>query len=135
MSKPINEVRLSGRAGKDAETKYTPGGKAVTKFSIAQGGGKKKSGAGEWPVHWFDIVGFDHEQAQEVKKGMLVEVTGRLSTSTWADKATGQKRKAVEVIAETVDLAIEVDSDRLPPSKPTKPLGITDEDTDLGIPF
>lgn len=131
MSKPINAVHLSGRAGRDAETKYTPGGKAVTKFSIAQGGGKKKNGPGEWPVHWFDIVAFDHEQAQEVKKGMLVEITGRLSTSTWADKATGQKRKAVEVIAETVDLAIEASGDRLPPSKPTPSLEIDSSD----IPF
>ncbi len=34
-SRSVNKVILLGHLGRDAETKFTPGGAAVTKFSVA----------------------------------------------------------------------------------------------------
>lgn len=128
-----NSVEISGRAGADAITKFTPTGKAVTTFDIATGGGKRTNG-GEWPTHWFTVKAWNNEQAQEVKKGYRVDIEGRIETEEWKDKASGSNRRKVVIVAKTVDLSIDRRDDipATPPTAvPTKSEFITDDD----IPF
>ena len=47
-SRSVNKVILVGRLGKDAETKFTPGGAAITKFSVATNWNRKDQQTGEW---------------------------------------------------------------------------------------
>src|SRR5271166_5139101 len=87
--KDVNEVHIIGRAGKDAETKYTPGGKMLTKFSLATGGGSKKDGSGDWPTDWHSCQVWGEELgaiANQIKKGGVVEVFGRISYNKYQDK-------------------------------------------------
>ena len=100
MPKTINEVHLAGHLGRDAETRYTPSGKALTKFSVATGGGEKQGG-GKWPTDWHNVIAWGElaERASTLKKGAFVELTGRLQTSSWDDKQTGKKCYKTEIVA------------------------------------
>jgi single-strand DNA-binding protein len=136
MAYTINEVHLKGRVGKDAETKYTGGGKMVTKFSLATGGGKKKDGSGEWPTDWHNIVVWQKEEAAGIKKGAQVELWGRITTRSWDDRETGQKRYMTEIIANDLvingdDAPVKKVAKKNPPAARPAEVEITDED----IPF
>lgn len=102
--KSKNDVHLIGRAGRDAETKYTPSGKAVTNFSLATGGGTKNGKKVD--PDWHSIKAWNSELAQSVEKGMQIEVKGFLSYEKWTDKVTGQPREKAVVVAQEVSLVV-----------------------------
>ena len=47
-SRSVNKVILIGHLGRDAETKFTPNGVAVTRFSVATNRRWKDQQTGEW---------------------------------------------------------------------------------------
>jgi single-strand DNA-binding protein len=51
-----------------------------------------------------DVVAWDNEAMQlaDLKQGDAIEVYGRLKTESWEDKATGQKRYKMVVLASSV---------------------------------
>jgi single-strand DNA-binding protein len=105
-SRSVNKVILLGRLGKDAETKFTTGGAAVTKFSMATSRRWKDQQTGEWKeeTDWHDIVVWRQENvANYLTKGRQVYVEGRLHTHSYEDK-DGQKKYRTEVVAEEVIL-------------------------------
>ena len=103
MPKSVNKVILIGNLGKDPEVKYTPSGTAVAKFSLATNERyKDKSGAWQDRTEWHNIVAWQRLAeivGEYVKKGGKVYIEGRLQTSSWDDKESGQKRYKTEVIA------------------------------------
>ncbi len=103
MAKSVNKVILLGNLGKDPEVKYTPSGTAVAKFSLATNE-RYKDKAGEWQdrTEWHNIVAWQRLAeivGEYVKKGSKLYIEGRLQTSSWDDKESGQKRYKTEVIA------------------------------------
>ena len=103
MAKDLNKVQLTGNLGKDPETKYTPQGSGVTKFSVASSR-RWRTAAGEEhaETEWFNVVAWDKLGeicAQYLQKGSRVYIEGRLQTHSWEDQQTGQKRYMTEVIA------------------------------------
>ena len=103
MAKSVNKVILVGNLGKDPEVKYTPSGTAVAKFSLATNE-RYKDKAGEWQdrTEWHNIVAWQRLAeivGEYVKKGNKVYIEGRLQTSSWDDKETGQKKYKTEIIA------------------------------------
>jgi single-strand DNA-binding protein len=103
MAKSVNKVILVGNLGKDPEVKYTPSGTAVAKFSLATNEGYKDK-AGQWQerTEWHNIVAWQRLAeivGEYVKKGSKVYIEGRLQTSSWDDKETGQKKYKTEIIA------------------------------------
>ena len=105
-SRSVNKVILVGNLGKDAETKFTPGGAAVTKFTIATGRRWKDQQSGEWKeeTDWSRVVLWRGENvAPYLTKGKQVYVEGRLQTRSYEDK-DGKKVYATEVVAEEVIL-------------------------------
>jgi single-strand DNA-binding protein len=101
-SRGLNKVMLIGNLGKDAETRYTPSGVAVTNFSLATPRRTKDSQTGEWKdeTDWHNIVLWKAENlANYLQKGKRVYVEGRLQTRSWEDQ-TGNKRYMTEVVAE-----------------------------------
>jgi len=99
----INRVILIGRLTRDPELRYTANGIGVCTFSIAVNRPYTNQ-AGERPVDYIDIVAWRQlaeTVATYMTKGRLVAVEGRLQTRTY-ETQEGQKRKAVEVLAETV---------------------------------
>ncbi len=105
-SRSVNKVILVGNLGKDAETKFTPGGAAVTKFTIATGRRWKDQQSGEWKeeTDWHNVVLWRAENlANYLLKGKQVYVEGRLHTRSYDDK-DGKKQYFTEVVAEDVIL-------------------------------
>jgi single-strand DNA-binding protein len=105
-SRSVNKVILIGHLGRDAETKFTPGGAAVTKFSVATNRRWKDQQSGEWKeeTDWSNIVLWRQENlANYLTKGKQVYVEGRLQTRSYEDK-DGKKVYATEVVAEDVIL-------------------------------
>lgn len=102
----VNKVILIGHLGKDAETKFTPGGTSVTKFSIATNWRKKDPQTGEWKdeTDWTNVAAFKAENvAQYLTKGKQVYVEGRLSSRSYEDK-DGKKMYYTEVVANDIML-------------------------------
>jgi single-strand DNA-binding protein len=105
-SRSVNKVILVGNLGRDAETKFTPSGAAVTRFSIATTRSWKDQQSNEWKeeTNWSNVVLWRQENlANYLTKGKQVYVEGRLQTRSYDDK-DGKKVYATEVVAEEVIL-------------------------------
>ena len=105
-SRSVNKVILIGHLGRDAETKFTPGGAAVTRFSVATNRRWKDQQSGEWKeeTDWSNVVLWRQENlGQYLTKGKQVYVEGRLQTRSYEDK-DGKKVWSTEVVAEDVIL-------------------------------
>ena len=103
MAKSVNKVILVGNLGKDPEVKYTPSGVPVAKFSLATNE-RYKDKAGEWQdrTEWHNIVAWQRLAeivGEYVKKGSKIYIEGRLQTSSWEDKQSGEKKYRTEVVA------------------------------------
>ncbi len=100
----FNRVVLIGRLTRDPELRYTAGGLAITKFSIAVDR-RFKNQQGERVTDFFDCSAFRQTAefvANYVNKGRLVAVDGRIemNQSTGQD---GQKRYYTNIICDTVE--------------------------------
>src|SRR5205807_7889274 len=89
--------------GKDPEVKFTPSGTAVAKFSLATNE-RFKDKAGEWQdrTEWHNIVAWQRLAeivGEYVKKGSKIYIEGRIQTSSWEDKQSGEKKYRTEIIA------------------------------------
>jgi single-strand DNA-binding protein len=104
MAKSVNKVILLGTLGKDPELKYTPQGTAVAKFSMATNENYKDKQSGEWKerTEWHNVVCWQRTAevaAEYLKKGRQVYIEGRITTRSWDDKETGQKKYMTEIVA------------------------------------
>lgn len=108
MAKSVNKVILLGNVGRDPEIRSTSSGTPVASFSIATNERfKDKSGTWQDRTEWHNIVAYQRlaEIVRDyVKKGSKLYVEGRLQTSSWDDKSSGQKKYKTEIIAN--DLAL-----------------------------
>jgi single-strand DNA-binding protein len=107
-SKSVNKVILLGRLGKDAETKFTPSGLSISKFTLATNRSTKDQSSGEWKelTDWHNIVVWRTEHvANFLLKGKQVYLEGRLETRNYEDKE-GQKKYFTEVICEAQNLVL-----------------------------
>jgi single-strand DNA-binding protein len=101
----INRVVLVGNLTRDPELRHTPSGTAVCKLRIAVNTRQKDQASGEWrdKPNYFDVTVWGNQGescAQYLSKGRPVAVDGRLDWREW--EQDGQKRQAVEIIADTV---------------------------------
>jgi single-strand DNA-binding protein len=102
----LNKVQIIGRLTRDPEIRTTPSGKNVCSFSVATGftwtdqsGQKKEQTEFHNVVAWGklgDII------SQYMKKGRQIYIEGRLQTTSWDDKTSGQKRYKTEIVAENM---------------------------------
>jgi single-strand DNA-binding protein len=101
----LNHVVLIGRLTRDAELKYTAGGQAVCKFSIAVNRRKKSGDQWEDEANFFDIVVWGRQGEalhQYLVKGKMVAVDGELRQDRW--QQDGQNRSKVEIVADLLQL-------------------------------
>ena len=98
----LNKAILMGRLVKDPELRSTNNGTPVCSFTIAVDRRGKDDG-----TDFLDIVAWGKTAefvSKYFTKGQLVAVAGRIQTRTWEDQ-NGNKRKAVEVVADEVHFA------------------------------
>lgn len=105
MANDINQVILVGRLTRDAELRYSGGGMAVCKFSLAVN--RRKRSGEQWvdEANFFDVAYFGKAAEavnQYLQKGKQVAVQGELRQNRW--EQDGQPRSKVEIAANNVQL-------------------------------
>ena len=101
----LNHVVLIGRLTREAELKYTSGGQAVCKFSIAVNRRKKNGDQWEDEANFFDIVVWGRQGESlhpYLVKGKMVGVSGELRQDRW--QQDGQNRSKIEIVASYLQL-------------------------------
>lgn len=100
----LNTVILMGRLTSDPELKKTPSGVSVSSFTVAvQRSYVAKSEERQSDfikcVAWRNTADFIYKY---FRKGQMIAVQGSIQTRSYQDK-NGNKRKAVEVLADKAD--------------------------------
>lgn len=95
----FSQSTIIGHAGRDAETRFTPGGDAVCEVSIAVTRKRKETET----VTWWKVVVFGKsaEWAGEIKKGDVVFAAGEPVLEEWQDK-DGNKRSTLKLYAQSI---------------------------------
>lgn len=106
--KTLNKVMLIGSCGRDPEVRSTAGGAVVANVSIATSERfKDKQGQWQETPEWHNLVAFGRTAEvirDYVTKGSPIHVEGRLQTSSWEDKTSGQKRYKTEIVVDNLIL-------------------------------
>ena len=102
----FNKVLLLGNLTRDPEVRYTPKGSAVAELGIACNR-TYGSDTGErlQETTYVEIIAWSKLAeicGQYLRKGSSIFIEGRLQQDTWDDKATGQKRSKLRVVAENI---------------------------------
>ena len=103
----INRVVLTGNLTRDPELRSLPSGMSVCSLRIACNTRRKNNSTGEWEdkPNYFDVTvwGAQGENcARFLSKGRPVALDGRLEWREWEERETGNKRQAIEIIADAV---------------------------------
>jgi single-strand DNA-binding protein len=102
MARSVNKVTLLGNVGKDPEIRSTAGGNMVANFTLATSDNQKDAqGAWQERTEWHNLVAFKRTAEivrDYVKKGSKVYVEGKITTRSWDDKESGQKRYKTEIL-------------------------------------
>lgn len=109
MARGINKVILVGNLGRDPEVRYTPSGLAVANVAIAtsESWKDKQTGENQERTEWHRVVFYQRLAeivGEYLKKGSKVYIEGKLRTTKWQDKNTGQDRYTTEIVAETMQM-------------------------------
>jgi single-strand DNA-binding protein len=145
MPKSINKVILVGNVGADPEVKYTPSGVPVGKFSLATNE-RFRNKSGEWQdrTEWHNIVAWQRLAeivGEYVSKGSKVYIEGKLQTSSWENRRSGEKKYRTEIVARDLVLLGLRESDNSKPEHATSgeqrepDVAGSGEITDEDIPF
>jgi single-strand DNA-binding protein len=104
----FNKVILLGNVTRDPELKYTPKGTAVCQIGLAVNRNWTNDQGEKMEDVTFvnvELFGRTAEIANEyLGKGKPCLIEGRLKLDQWDDKQSGQKRSALKVIGETLQL-------------------------------
>jgi single-strand DNA-binding protein len=107
MAGNINRVIITGNLTRDPELSSVPGsGNSVCTLRVACNGRRKNNETGQWEdqPNYFDVTVWGQQGencARFLNKGRGVAVDGRLRWREWTT-SEGQKRQAVDIIAESV---------------------------------
>jgi len=102
MARSVNKVTLLGNAGKDPEIRSTPSGVMVASFTLATSD-RQKDQQGNWQdrTEWHNLKAFNRTAEivrDYVKKGSKLYIEGKITTNSWDDKESGQKRYRTEIL-------------------------------------
>ncbi len=108
MAKGVNKVFLLGNVGKDPEIRSTAGGTMVASFSLATAD-RQKDAQGNWTdkSEWHSLVAFNRTAEivrDYVKKGTQLYIEGKITTRSWDDKESGQKKYRTEILVNEMTL-------------------------------
>ena len=103
MPKSVNKVILVGNVGKDPEVRYSQSGTPVANFSLATNE-RFKDRNDEWQerTEWHSIVAWKRLAeivGEYVGKGSKVYVEGKLQTTSWEDRQSGERKYRAEIVA------------------------------------
>ena len=99
----MNKVTLSGNLTRDPEVRYTQGGKAYARGSIAVNHARSKNSS----TDFYNFVAWDKTAeflAKYFKKGARILIEGRLQTSKYTNK-DGVEVTSVDIVIENAEFA------------------------------
>jgi len=105
MATDLNVVAITGRLTRDAELKYTNGGMAIAKFSIAVNRRTKKGDQWVEDASFFDCSYFGKGAEavnQYLNKGTQVAINAELRQNRW--EQDGQNKSRVELAVNSLML-------------------------------
>jgi single-strand DNA-binding protein len=102
MARSVNKVTLLGNVGKDPEIRSTPSGVIVASFGLATSD-RYQDAQGNWQdrTEWHNLKAFKRTAEivrDYVKKGAKLYIEGKITTNSWEDKETKQKRFRTEIL-------------------------------------
>ena len=101
----VNKVILVGNLGRDPEVRFTAGGKAVARFSVATSEvWNDAEGSRQERTEWHNVVVWGKQAescGQYLQKGRQVYIEGSIRSRQYDDK-DGNKKYITEVIAQRV---------------------------------
>ncbi len=104
----VNKVFLVGNLGRDPEVRSTPSGQSVAEFSLATSRKwKDRDGNRQEATEWHRIICWGRQAevaGQYLTKGKQIYVEGRIQTSSWEDKQSGEKRYKTEIICDNFQM-------------------------------
>ena len=103
MPKSVNKVILVGNVGKDPEVRYSQSGTPVANFSLGTNE-RFKDRNDEWQerTEWHNIVAWQRLAeivGEYVAKGSKVYVEGKLQTTSWEDRQSGERKYRTQIVA------------------------------------
>jgi len=108
MAKCVNKVILVGHVGQDPEVKYTAGGVPVATVSLATNE-RFKDRNEQWQdrTEWHSVVAWQRLAeivGEYVRKGSKLYLEGKLQTSSWEDRQSGERKYRTEIVARDIVL-------------------------------
>jgi single-strand DNA-binding protein len=104
----LNKVQLIGNLGKDPEIRMTPQGAKVATFSIATTERyTDRNGQKQENTEWHNIVawrGLADIIERYLRKGSAIYIEGKLTTRSWDDPQSGQKKYRTEIVAREMQM-------------------------------
>jgi single-strand DNA-binding protein len=100
----MNKITIIGNVGQDPELRFTQGGQANVKMTVATSRKVKE----EWVSTWHTVVAWGQlaeNIAGSVLKGTRVIVSGRLDVREWTDK-NDNKKTSYEIAAEEIGISL-----------------------------
>ena len=98
----VNKTFLAGNITREPDTRSV-GSTTLTKFGVAANRHYTVNGEKKQEATFVDVLAWGKTGetiAKYLKKGDPIFIEGRLSFSSWEDKATGSKRSKLEVVCE-----------------------------------
>ncbi len=107
-AKSVNKVILVGNVGQDPEVRYTASGVPVAKVSLATNERfKDKNDQWQDRTEWHSVVAWQRLAeivGEYVRKGSKLYIEGKLQTSSWEDKQSGERKHRTEIVARDIVL-------------------------------
>lgn len=103
----MNTCTLTGNLTRDAELRFTTGGRANCSFGLATTRRYQQNGEWQEDTSFFNVVCWGdlaENVCTSVGKGDRVTVVGRLDQNTW--EKDGEKKSAVQIVADEVSAAM-----------------------------
>ncbi len=103
----VNKVMIIGNLGADPETKQLDSGVTMTKITVATNSTwKDNDGVKQDKTEWHYVVAFGRLaeiMSEYLVKGRQVYVEGALTTRSWEDEKTKEKRYKTEIKAQRME--------------------------------
>lgn len=103
----LNHVNLIGRLGQDPEIRYLPSGEPIATLNVATSRRWKDRQTGERKEEseWHRVTFFGSTAkvcGEYLRKGALVHIEGRIKTTKYADRNTGEDRYSTGIVGESL---------------------------------
>lgn len=104
----MSRITVTGRAGADAELRFTPNGKTVAEIRLAETH-RRRDDAGVWSddgTTWYRVTLWGQRAehvADVIRKGALLVVTGDLRVREFEAK-DGTRGRSVEIVADEIGI-------------------------------